>query len=141
MMNKYRELRNRQQQEMNAFPLGAAFTDQQFEEMMQKWGLTVNDKRKILSIGGGCYLRKTDEEAFDNMLLRFRQELQDAIMKDKKGDGFIEDMFYEELANHEFGFTGDLEPALEALHLTVDEINENKQLLNGLNRAIKQFQS
>ncbi len=139
-MNKYRELRNRQQQEMNAFPLGAAFTDQQFSEMMQKWGLTVNDKRKILSIGGGCYLRKTDEEAFDNMLLRFRREIQDAIMKDKKGDGFIEEMFYEELANHEFGFTGDLEPALDALNLTVDEINESKQLLNGLNRAIKRFQ-
>ncbi len=139
-MNKYRELRNRQQQEMNAFPLGAAFTDQQFSEMMQKWGLTVNDKRKILSIGGGCYLRKTDEEAFDNMLLRFRREIQDAIMKDKKGDGFIEEMFYEELANHEFGFTGDLEPALDALNLTVDEINESKQLLKGLNRAIKRFQ-
>ena len=38
-MNKYAELRNRQQEEFNALPLGFAFGDKQFEEMMKKWGL------------------------------------------------------------------------------------------------------
>lgn len=36
-MNSYTELRNRQQEEFNAFPLGAAFSNAQFDEMMRKW--------------------------------------------------------------------------------------------------------
>ncbi len=46
-MNTYKALTDRQSKEMNAFPLGAAFSNKQFEEMMQKWGLTVDDTDKI----------------------------------------------------------------------------------------------
>ena len=60
MKNLYEELKNKHQQEMNAFPIGACFSQKQFEEMMQKWGLTVHDTDKICSIGGGCYVRKSD---------------------------------------------------------------------------------
>ena len=38
-MNKYAELRSRQQKEVNALPLGFAFSNRQFEEMMKGWGL------------------------------------------------------------------------------------------------------
>ena len=55
----YEELKNKHEQEMNAFPLGACFSQKQFEEMMQKWGLTIDDTDKILSIGGGISERVT----------------------------------------------------------------------------------
>ena len=71
-MNIYKELKDRHQKEMDAFPLGAAFSGDQFAEMMQKWGLTVDDTDKICSIGGGCFIRKSDKEAFFNMLKRFK---------------------------------------------------------------------
>ena len=38
-MNKYKELRDRQQAEVNALPLGFAFGKSQFDEMMSGWGL------------------------------------------------------------------------------------------------------
>ena len=38
-MESYRELRDRQQKEFNELPLGFAFSDKQFDEMMGKWGL------------------------------------------------------------------------------------------------------
>ena len=46
-MNEYRKLRDRQQQEFNALPLGFAFNQKQFAEMMQGWGLDPeNDQDK-----------------------------------------------------------------------------------------------
>jgi hypothetical protein len=101
-MNTYKQLKDRQQKEMDAFPLGAAFSKQQFADMMQEWGFTVDDTDKIISIGAGCFIRKSDKEAFFNMLKRHDKEMQDAIAEDKTGDGFIYDMFYYELANHEY---------------------------------------
>ena len=124
---------------MNAFPLGAAFSDKQFEEMMQKWGLTVNDADKICSIGGGCFIRKSDKAAFFEMLDRFKKEREDAIAADKTGKGYIYDMFLYELANHEYCITYDLTDTLDALNLTAEQVNEDKRLLHGLNKAVKEY--
>lgn len=38
MVNRYAELRQRQQEEFNQLPLGFAFSDKQFNEMMKEWG-------------------------------------------------------------------------------------------------------
>ena len=78
-MNTYEEMKNRQQKEFDAFPMGAAFSNKQFEEMMQKWGLTINDTDKICSIGGGCYIRKTDIESFLALINKTAAELKNAI--------------------------------------------------------------
>ena len=121
-MNLYRQLKDRHQKEINAFPLGVAFSNKQFEEMMQGWGFTVKDTAKIISIGAGCFIRKTDKEVFLNLLKRHKEELQDAIATDKTGNGFIYDMFYTELANHEYCITHDLEETLDALNLTAEQI-------------------
>ena len=72
-MNKYQELKDRQQKEFNAFPLGVAFSKEQFANMMAKWNLTVNDTDKICSLGAGCYIRKCDIEAYKNIGSRFKQ--------------------------------------------------------------------
>ena len=138
-MNAYKLLKDRQQKEMNAFPLGAAFSNSQFEEMMQKLGLTVNDTDKICSIGGGCYLRKTDRTAFTDMIKRFEREKAEAMEKDPSGDGFIYDMFLYELANHEYCVTYELDDTLYAVGLTEEQIRADKRLLHGLNKAIKDY--
>jgi hypothetical protein len=48
-------------------------------------------------------------------------------------------MFLYELANHEYCITYDLEDTLDALALTVDEINADPRLLHGLEKALKQY--
>lgn len=138
-MNAYQEMKDRQQKEFDAFPMGAAFSNQQFQQMMEKWGLTVNDTDKICSIGGGCYIRKTDKEALRDLINRLNKEKQDAIAADTTGDDFIFDMFVYELANHEYCITYDLEDTLDALGLTAEQINADKRLTHSLNKAIKHY--
>ena len=138
-MNTYQQMKDRQQKEFDAFPIGVAFFNKQFEEMMQKWGLTVNDTDKICSLGAGTYIRKTDKEALCALINRLNKEKQDAIAEDTTGDGFIFDMFVYELANHEYCITYDLEETLDALGLTVEEIKADKRLHYGLNKAIKHY--
>ena len=138
-MNAYKLLKDKQQKEMNAVPLGAAFSNAQFEQMMQKWGLTVRDTDKICSLGGGCYLRKTDFTAFMEMIKRFEREKAEAIEKDSSGNGFIYDMFLYELANHEYCITYELDDTLYALGLTEEQVNSDKRLSHGLKKAIKDY--
>ena len=138
-MNAYQEMKDRQQKEFDAFPMGAAFSQQQFQNMMEKWGLTLNDTDKICSIGGGCYIRKADIAAFTTLINKTAAELKNAITADLTGDGFIFDMFVYELANHEYCITYDLEDTLNALGLTAEQINADKRLTHGLNKAIKHY--
>lgn len=139
MKNLYLELKNKHEKEMNAFPIGACFSKEQFADMMQKWGLTVNDTDKICSIGGGCYLRKCDVQAFLDTSARFKQEKADAIAADKTGDGYIYQMFLYELANHEYCITYDYEDTFDALGLTAEQVNADKRLLHGLRKATKEY--
>lgn len=135
----YEELKNKHQKEMNAFPMGACFSDAQFEEMMAKWGLTVEDTDKILRIGSGCYIRKCDREAFREMFNRFEKETTEAFAADKDGDGYIYQMCLYELANHEYCITYDLEDTLDALGMTYEQVNADARLLHGLKKAIKDY--
>ena len=91
--NQYQEMRNRQQAEVNAFPMFFAFNKQQFAEGMRKLGLSSSDTRQICSIFGGGYCRKSDVAKLNEMFTRHRKELEDAIAGDKTGQGFICDMF------------------------------------------------
>ena len=138
-MNAYQEMKDRQQKEFDAFPMRAAFSQQQFQNMMEKWGLTVNDTDKICSIGGGCYIRKADKDALIALINKTAAELKNAITADTTGDGFIFDMFVYELANHEYCITYDLEDTLDALGLTPEEVNVDKRLSYALNKAIKEY--
>ena len=139
MKNLYRELKNRQQKEMNAFPLGSCFSKEQFADMMHQWGLTVNDTDRIYSIGFGCYIRKSDHAAFHEMLDRHEQERKAAIAADKTGYGYIYQMFLTELADHEYCITYDYEDTFNALGLTAEEINADKRLLRGLQKAERDY--
>lgn len=135
-MNEYRKLRERQQQEFNALPLGFAFNNRQFAETMQGWGLDPEkDLDKICSIGYGGFVQKKDVDLLHTTTARHETELKAAIAADPTGEGFICDMFRYELDNHEYGYTMELSDTLEALGYTVKDINADKRLLRGLERA------
>ena len=112
-MNKYREMRERQQKEFNEFPMLCAYSMKQLEEEMAKHG--VKDTSELVSVFSGCFIKKTDREAFHAMFSRLNKELEEAYKDDK----FLHDAFYEELANHEFCITGDWEPTIDALGISL----------------------
>ena len=133
---KYKELKDHQQAEINAFPFIWAFNEKQLADGMRKLGLNPDaDKDKLCSIGAGGVIRKTDAEAMREMFARHRRELQEAIAADKTGEGFIFDMFSAELANHEYSYTGDVTDAVNACGLTVEQLNANPALIKGLKKA------
>ena len=135
MKNQYQELRERQQTEVNDFPLIFAFNDKQFEEGMHKLGLTTRDTCQMCSIGAGGYCRKSDVPKLHEMFRRHRKELWDSIKGDATGQGFIRDMFLCELNNHEYSYTGEVDEALEALGITPQHIADLPQLQHGLELA------
>lgn len=132
---KYRELKERQQQEVNAFPMFAAFSEKQFDEGMQR--LKIRSRKNVLSIGAGVFIRKDDRAAFVAMMKRHTDEIKEACAADQTGDGFIYEMFYACLADHEYSYTRDLSDGIAATPFTLDEINANAALLHGLSKAAK----
>ena len=131
-MNKYTSLKSKHQAEIDAFPFGFAFNQSQFDEMMIKWGLDPQNTGAIFSIGGGGYIRKTDADAMHEMFDRHEAERKAAMQDDE----YLFEMFNYELANHEYCITYDLTDTLEALGLTMEEINADPRMADALKRAI-----
>ena len=157
-MNEYLELKEQHQKEVNNFPMMFAYCQKQFKEGMQKLGLKETEIDKIYSLKEGMqklglketeidkvysfkgtlgYYKKTDSKKLKDMFEKHDQEMQEAINNDVIGDNFIFEMFSYELANHEYSYTGDLKQTLNALNLTQKDINNNKNLVYGLNKAIE----
>ena len=139
-MSTYQEMRLRQQQEFNALPLGFAFSQEQFDEMMRGWGLhPKRDVKNICSIGNVGYIQKKDVELLFRTNARHKEELAAAIAADTTGPGFIFEMFYYELKDHEYGYTGDAEDTLEALNYTMEQVQSDQRLCRGFERARKKI--
>ena len=139
-MNAYAEMKARHQERVNALPVKFAFSMQQFREAMESWGLTENDTDKIYKVGGtGGFYRREDSKLIFATFEENQLEMNAAISNDLDGSGFIKDMFRYELANHEYCITYDLEPTLDALGMTVDEVNSSPALLNGLRLAMREY--
>jgi len=134
-MNLYKTLKDKQSKEFNNFPMMFAFSNEQFKEGMEKLGLKVTDTDKIYSLGGGGYYKKSDQKHLTEMTDRHEKEFNNYIASDITGDNFIYDMFYYELANHEYGYTYDVEDTLNSLDLTMESINKNPSLIHGLYKA------
>lgn len=133
MSNQYIELKNKHQQEVDAFPMFFAFSDAQFEKGMKKLGLNPSDTDKIyrLDYSGGFY-RKSDAKAFRDMIDRHSQEMHDAV---NSNDVFAYEMFLYELANHEYCITYDVEPALSACGLVYNDVLNDQRLLEIFKKA------
>lgn len=138
--NSYLSLKNKHSDEVNNFPMIFAFSQEQLKEGMEKLGLTTDDTDKVVSIGTGGIIRKTDVSDFKEMFSRHSKEMKEAIEADKTGEGFICDMFRYELANHEYGYTGELEDTLDALGLTYSEVISSQRLARGLEIAKLQIE-
>ena len=138
-MNPYLELKQKHQKEVDAFPLGFAFSESQFNEMMAKWNLTLDDTDKIYSIGGGGYVRKCDADAMHEMFERHEKEREEAIRENK--DDYLYHMFNYELGNHEYTYTYNLTDTLDAVGLTMEDINADARMVDALDRAIKHQES
>ena len=115
MTNKYDEIKQKHQNIVNEFPMKFAFSDEQFNKGMKELGLDPKDTNKVVSIGGGGFIRKTDAKRFGDMWDTLRKEHNDLIKADKTGEGYIKDMFVSELENHEYGYTYELDDTLDAL--------------------------
>ena len=61
------------------------------------------------------------------------------MMNDLTGEGYIKDMFEYELANHEYGYTYDLEDTLNAIGLSMEEINNDERLKHGFDLALNRY--
>ena len=134
-MNRYADLKQRQQQEFGTFPMQYAFSNQQFAEGMAALGLKPADTDKIYKVPGGGLYRREDGSRLKTMMDRFDQELHEAVAGDKTGDGFIYEMFLYELENYEYGCTMDLSETLDALGYTPEDIQADPRLSHGLERA------
>jgi hypothetical protein len=131
----YTELKTRQEKEHNNFPFMFAFSNKQFSEGMKKLGLLPTDTDKILSIGGGGYIRKTDRIALSNMTKRHHKETEKAMQDDQ----YLYAMFLYELGNHEYCITYDVTDTLSSLGLTVEDVNASERMTKALIRATKDY--
>ena len=135
MTNAYTELTKKHSAEFNNFPMIFAFSDKQFKEGMGKLGLEVTDTDKICASRAGGYYLKTDSPRLREMMDRHTKDMGDAISADITGEGFIFNMFDYELSNHEYCYTYDITDTIDAIGLTIEEINGNEALKHGLKLA------
>lgn len=136
-MNRYQALSEKHQREFNKLPLGFAYSDKQFNEMMLKWGLhPKKDLDKLIRIPGGGFIQKKDLQLLKDVTRKNNQEMQAAIDNDPDGTNFIYEMFYYELCNHEFDYTRELDDTLYSLGYTLKDIQTNPKLKNGLKKAM-----
>lgn len=139
-MNAYIEQKNRHQEEVNALPLHFAFGNEQIERKIKELGLSNDPKKRakqIVSIGYGGFVLAEDYPRVKETFERHAREREEAIAADTTGDGYIYAMFDYELANHEYGYTGDPSDTLMALGITYKDLENNPALANGFAKACK----
>lgn len=98
LVKPYRTAKEKRQNKFDKEPLGFAFSDKQFKEMMEKWGLDPEkDLKKIVSIGCGGFMQKKDVKAFET-----RQHTQRKIEKIQYNNiKFLAGALFYEFSNHE----------------------------------------
>lgn len=142
-MNLYQKIRKKHQKEINEFPIHFAFGNEQFDKMVLEMGLSQSKYSKnyfgkrLVKVGYGGFILKEDAPKLADMLKRHRRDLDDLVAADKTGNGFIYDMFYYELCNHEYGYVYDeaVEETLDALGYTMEQIKSDPRLNLGFEKA------
>ena len=139
-METYQELKLRHEKEVNALPLGFAFSNEQFEEMKAKLGVKENSELYRLGNTGGFY-RKVDSELIHGTFKRHAEERKDAIFSSNGiHTDYAQSMFYYEMCNHEFAINweGKAE-VLAACDITEEQLNSVPELKQAWNAAKKQY--
>lgn len=132
-METYNELKDRQQKEVDAFPFGAAFSKEQFDEMRKKLPLEEGDK--YYSLGAGVFVRGKDIPAMKEMFARHKKEKLE-LRKNTKTlyDGFIRELF-----NHEYIYAEDDVTVLGVFGYTLDDLEKDKELGRIYAKAVKDY--
>ena len=133
MTNLYVNLQDKHQAEYDAFPMIFAFSNEQFEEGLKKLNTA---PKEIVSLGYGTYIRKADISDFEKMVTRLNNEKSEML---NNNDRYTYQAFLYELANHEYGYTYDIEPTLQALNLTADQVANDHRLVSILNDARTEY--
>ncbi len=138
MTNEYVDMKAKHAKNINSLPMFFAFSQEQFKEGMEKFGLKATDTAQVCRIPAGGIIKKTDKKLVIETFLNHTKEMKEAIDADKTGEGFITEMFKYELINHEYCYTSDPTDTLEALGLTEEEVYKSKTLSKGLELGIAQ---
>lgn len=130
-MNEYKsysDFRLAEREAIDALPIEFAFNDDQFHDMLKKFGLTLEEKDKLRRIPGGGFCLATDAKMIVETMLSWSRKLSEITETD---DAFAVDALRYELDNHEYGYTGDPSDALESLGLpsSVSELDDRMKSL------------
>lgn len=133
-MITYNELKLKQQNEINAFPFGFAFSNRDFEDMKQKLPLDEGDK--YYSLGAGTFVRGNDIPAMKEMFARHKREVQE-LNKNKTElyNGFIKELY-----NHEYIYCEDDETILRCFGYTTKDLETDKQLYKIYTKAVNDYE-
>lgn len=134
----YTEMQKEHQKQYDEFQKGRifyAYSDKQFNEGMKSIGLKENETHKIYRLFGGVYILRSESKAYHKLA-----DDQDKEQKEHMQDfEFAKSAFKEELSNHEYIYTYELDDTLAALGLTTDEVNKSPILKKALLEARKEY--
>ena len=134
-METYQQLKNRHQAEVDAFPFGAAFNRNQFEDMRKK--IPLSDGDKYYSLGAGVYVRGKDIPAMEEMFKRHKQEKLE-FNKNRKS---LQQAIVQELFNYEYCYSENDESVLAAVGYSMDDFNSDKALQEIYRKAVHKYYS
>ena len=136
-MNQYEELIKNKEQEQNKYPF--IFSDlAEMENELAKRNINKEDIEYYFS-ENHFYIIQTHVDKFNEIAERYEKEIERRIEQDLTGEGFIKDMFKTQLKNYEYGYTLEADDAIERLGYTLEEIDTNTRLKNGLDLAKREI--
>lgn len=122
----YQEFKKQRQEAYNTLPIKYAFSNEQFKEMLEEWGLTEKDIKKICKLGntGGFYL-KSDAPKIRAWFEANSDDKLDKLMQDEE---FAIGAYYYEMCNYEYGINmdGDWDVLRCFGKEKIEELNENQ---------------
>lgn len=115
----YLKLKEKQEKELNDFPIAYAFDGKQLEEALEKLG--ASKEECVTYMGMGDVMKKADVPKFKEMLKRHKEEIFEAM----KDDDFAEGAFLYEMDNHEYAinWSGD-EDVLACFNMNTAKLRE-----------------
>ena len=137
-MNTYMEMKHRQEMDYSSL-VKSASNKFEFKLMMRDFGLNEDETDKIISLGDSKYIRRSDLPLFEEIGRKHIKERNEMIKNDRKGNGFIYQMFLKELNRVNYGYTGEVSKALNYLGLSMREIRNDPALMHGFNLAVSRF--
>lgn len=111
---KYAELKQKHSEQLSQIPFFAAFDKETFNKKLKDLGLTISE---VASVGYSCFLPLKDKHLWINHWQTVEREMTEAM----QNDDFMIDAIRYELGSHEYCYTWDYQPALDALSLDIDD--------------------